>query len=195
MARAGIELMLRNADAVIVSTPFIASRYRLSHPRVHVLPDSVDFDRFYRPVAARGDDCVTIGIAGASLRADNFALVDAALHAICARHPGKVRVSFVGADVPPGWAGHPAAACEPELHDYDAHARRLPERRWDIAPLPLADHDYNAATSTIQWQEYAAAGIPSIVSDRPAYRFALHDGCDGLLVPDAPQAGSTRSTG
>ncbi|AOJ97297.1 glycosyltransferase [Burkholderia vietnamiensis] len=188
MARAGIELLLRNADAVIVSTPFIASRYRLLHPRVHVLPDSVDFDRFYRPVTARGDDCVTIGIAGASLRADNFALVDAALQAICARHPGKVRVSFVGADVPPGWAGHPAAGWEPELHDYDAHARRLPERRWDIALLPLADHDYNAGTSTIQWQEYAAAGIASIVSDRPAYRFALHDGCDGLLVPDAPQA-------
>ena len=132
--------------------------------------------------------CQAAAAAARVLAQVDTARKDAALHAICARHPGKVRVSFVGADVPPGWAGHPAAACEPELHDYDAHARRLPERRWDIALLPLADHDYNAATSTIQWQEYAAAGIPSIVSDRPAYRFALHDGCDGLLVPDAPQA-------
>ncbi|WP_322027013.1 glycosyltransferase family protein [Burkholderia sp. BCC1977] len=188
MARAGIELVLRNADAVIVSTPFVASRYRLSHPIVHVLPDSVDFARFYRPVTARGDDCVTIGIADAALRGDNFALVDAALQAICARHPGKVKMSFVGAGIPPGWAGHPAAGFEPAPHDYDAHAQRLPERRWDIALVPLADDDYNAGASTLQWQEYAAAGVVTLVSDRPAYRFALNDGCDGLLVADEPQA-------
>ncbi|PCE31166.1 glycosyltransferase family protein [Burkholderia ubonensis] len=188
MARAGIEFTLRNADAVIVSTPFAASRYRLSNPRIHVLPDSVDFVRFYRPVATRSDDCVTIGIAGASLRADNFALVDAALQAICARHPGKVKVCFAGPDAPAGWAAHPAATFEPALHDYDAYAQRLPQQRWDIALMPLADDDYHAGKSTIRWQEYAAAGIATIVSDRPAYRFALNDGCDGLLVADAREA-------
>ncbi|OJA37669.1 glycosyl transferase [Burkholderia ubonensis] len=188
MARAGIEFTLRNAAAVIVSTPFAASRYRMENPRVHVLPDSVDFVRFYRPVATRSDDCVTIGIAGAALRADNFALVDAALQAICARHPGKVKVCFAGPGTPAGWAAHPAATFEPALNDYDAYAQRLKEQRWDIALLPLADDDYHAGKSTIRWQEYAAAGIAAIVSDRPAYRFALNDGCDGLLVADAREA-------
>ncbi|KWH43942.1 glycosyltransferase [Burkholderia stagnalis] len=188
MARAGLEYALLNAAAVIVSTPFLAGRYRLSNPRVHVLPDCVDFDRFHQPVTARDDAYVTIGIAGAALRDENFALVDAALQAICARHPGKVRICFIGAHVPAGWASHPAATCAPAAADYRAYAQRLLERRWDIALLPLADTDYNAGKSTIRWQEYAAAGIATIVSDRPAYRCALDDGCDGLLVDDTAAA-------
>ncbi|RQS02625.1 glycosyltransferase family 1 protein [Burkholderia sp. Bp9002] len=188
MAHAGLDFALLNAAAVIVSTPFLASRYRLSNPRVHVLPDCVDFDRFHQPVTTRDDGYVTIGIAGAALRDENFALVDAALQAICARHPGKVRIGFIGAHVPAGWASHPAATCAPAAADYRAYAQRLLERRWDIALLPLADTDYNAGKSTIRWQEYAAAGIATIVSDRPAYRCALNDGCDGLLVADTREA-------
>ncbi len=187
-ARAGLEFVLLNAAAVIVSTPFLAGRYRLANPRVHVLPDCVDFDRFHQPVTTRDDAYVTIGIAGAALRDENFALVDAALQAICARHPGKVRIGFIGAHVPAGWASHPAATCAPAAADYRAYAQRLLERRWDIALLPLADTDYNAGKSTIRWQEYAAAGIATIVSDRPAYRCALDDGRDGLLVDDTAAA-------
>lgn len=183
----GIAYTLGNACAVVVPTPDLAHRYRPWNPRVFVLPDGVDLDLFLRPVPAHAADRVTIGVAGDALRPANFARVDAALRAVCARHAGRVAVQFFGTHAPAGWADHPAASFLPAPDAYRAYAQQLRVLDWDIALMPLADADDNAA-SAIRRQEFAAAGIAVVASDLPALRIGLNDGDDVLLAGDDPHA-------
>ncbi|WP_322089284.1 glycosyltransferase [Burkholderia sp. BCC1999] len=183
----GIAYTLGNACAVVVPTPDLANRYRPWNPRVFVLPDSVDLDLFLRPVPARADDRVTIGVAGDALLPVNFARVDAALRAVCARHAGRIAVQFFGTHLPEGWADHPAAEFRPAPDTYRAYAQQLRTLDWDIALMPLADADAYAA-SAIQRQEFAAAGIAIVASDLPAFRIGMNDGDDVLLAGDDPHA-------
>jgi len=183
----GIAFTLGNAHAIIVPTPDLARQYRPWNPNVFVLPDSVDLDLFLRAVPARGDARVTIGVAGASLLPANFARVDAALRALCERHAGRIAVQFLGAQVPAGWVDHPAAEFRPAPEGYRAYAQQLHALDWDVALMPLADTDDGAA-SVIQRQEFAAAGIAVVASDRPALRITLSDGDDALLAGDTAHA-------
>ncbi|RKU01842.1 glycosyl transferase [Burkholderia sp. Nafp2/4-1b] len=183
----GIAFTLGNAHAIIVPTPDLARQYRPWNPNVFVLPDSVDLDLFLRAVPARGNARVTIGVAGAALLPANFALVDAALRALCERHAGRIAVQFFGAQVPAGWEQHPAAEFRPAPDGYRAYAQQLRALDWDVALMPLANAD-DAAASAVQRQEFAAAGIAIVASDRPALRIALNDGDDALLAGDAAHA-------
>ncbi|UXU88004.1 glycosyltransferase family protein [Burkholderia sp. S-53] len=183
----GIAFTLGNAHAIVVPTPDLANRYRPWNPRVFVLPDSVDLDLFLRAVPARADDRVTIGVAGDALLPANFARVDAALRAVCARHAGRVAVQFLGTHAPVGWADHPAAEFRPAPAAYRAYAQQLRALDWDIALMPLADADGYAA-SAIQRQEFAAAGIAVVASDLPINRIGLNDGDDALLAGDDAHA-------
>ncbi|WP_175923745.1 glycosyltransferase family protein [Burkholderia latens] len=184
----GIAFTLGNAHAIIVPTPDLARQYRPWNPNVFVLPDSVDLELFLRPVPARRDARVTIGVAGAALLPGNFALVDTALRALCERHAGRVAVQFFGAHVPAGWEHHPAAELRPAPDEYRAYAEQLRALDWDVALMPLAADAGDGATGAIQRQEFAAAGIAVVASDRPALRVMLNDGDDALLAGDATRA-------
>ncbi|MBY4696400.1 glycosyltransferase [Burkholderia latens] len=186
-ALAGIAFTIGNAHAIVVPTPDLARQYRPWNPNVFVLPDSVDLELFLRPVRACNDTRVTIGVAGAALLPDNFALVDAALRAACARHPGRIAVQFFGAHVPAGWEQHPASEFVHAPEGYRAYAQQLRTLEWDVALMPLADTDDGAA-SAIQRQEFAAAGIALVASDRPALRAELDDGDDVLFAGNAAHA-------
>lgn len=48
---------------------------------------------------------------------------------------------------------------------------------------PLADIPFNYAKSAIRAVEYAALGIPAMVTDVPVYRDFVHDGWTGWLIP------------
>jgi glycosyltransferase involved in cell wall biosynthesis len=186
--KAGIEFAVKNSRAVVVSTHFLANKYRTKNSRIHVLPNYLDFDRFYREVPDGENDQITIGLLGTSIQGPNFALVEAALQAICGRYPGRIKIYFMGWALPDGWENHPAVHFVPFVHEYRTYAERLLEMQWDIALVPLVDDDFNHSKSAIKWLEYAAAGIAPVFSDVSVYRDVVHHGRTGLLVPNAPDA-------
>jgi glycosyltransferase involved in cell wall biosynthesis len=186
--KAGIEFAVKNSRAVVVSTPFLADKYRAMNPHIHILPNYLDFDRFYRRVPDGQSDQITIGLLGTSIQGPNFALVEAALRTVCERYPGKINIYFMGWKLPAGWENHPAVQFLPFVHEYRTYAERLLEMQWDIALVPLIDDDFNHSKSAIKWLEYAAAGIAPVFSDVSVYRDVVHQGRTGLLVPDAPDA-------
>jgi glycosyltransferase involved in cell wall biosynthesis len=188
--KAGIEYTVQNAQAVVVSTPFLADKYRAMNPRIHVLPNYLDFGRFYRPVpdSENENDQITIGLLGTSIQGPNFALVEAALRAVCERYPGKIKIHFVGWELPAGWENHPAVQYSPFVHEYQAYAELLLGMQWDIALVPLVDDDFNHSKSAIKWLEYAAAGIAPVFSDVVVYSNVVEAGRTGLLVRETPDA-------
>lgn len=184
----GIEYAIRHANAVVVSTQFIADKYKTLNPNVHVLINFLDFDRFYRPVPLQSGEKISIGLVGTSLMPYNFALVDAVLRSLCERYPGRIRLCCIGHEVPPGWHGHPALEFQPVLHDYHDYVDWMLAQRLDIALIPLVDDAFNSSKSVIKWMEYSAAGLVSVFSNVSTYRTVVDSGRNGLLVEDKPEA-------
>ncbi|WP_229297013.1 glycosyltransferase family 4 protein [Herbaspirillum sp. CAH-3] len=188
--KTGIEYAVKYARAVVVSTEFLAAKYRDLNPAVHVLPNYIDFDLFYRPVPQRqpADGRINIGLLGSSIQPSNFALVDAALRALVERYGDRLHFDFVGWECPQGWAGHPLATFHTFVHQYVDYAARLREWNWDIALIPLASDEYNECKSYIKWLDYSAAGIASVFSDVSVYNQVVTHDVTGLLIPHSSDA-------
>ncbi|MFY0100040.1 hypothetical protein ABTQ08_21485, partial [Acinetobacter baumannii] len=83
---------------------FLAAKYRELNAAVHVLPNYIDFDLFYRPVpqSTAPDGRINIGLLGSSIQPSNFALVDQALRALVERYGTRLHIDFVGWECPQG---------------------------------------------------------------------------------------------
>lgn len=185
----GIEHSVRHAQAVVVSTPFLAEKYRQLNSNVHVLQNYLDYDIFQRPVPLKEKgEQIIIGLLGSSIQPSNFALVNQALHTICERYGDKVRIDFVGWHCPQGWEHHPNARFISFIHEYEKYAMQLKEMAWDIALIPLAHDEYNQCKSFVKWLDYSAAGIVSIFSDVSVYNAVVTHEQTGLLMPNSGQA-------
>ncbi len=184
----GIEYVAERAQAIVVPNAFLAGRYRHLNKNVCVLPDDIDYGRFYRPVPLAAKKTVTIGLSGSALLAPNFALVEPALRSLCATYAGMLKLVFMGASVPHGWRDHPAVEFVPFIPAYQTYAERLLEMEWDIALVPLFGDSVNYGKSPVKWLEYAAAGIVAVCSDIAVYRERIAHGATGLLAADAGDA-------
>lgn len=184
----GIEYTVKRAKAVVVSTQFLAEKYRPLNPTVHVLPNYIDYDIFYRPVPQRTDGKITIGLLGSSIQPSNFALVDDALRALIELYGTRLHIYFVGWECPKGWENHPQSTFLSFVHEYVNYAAQLKEWNWDIALIPLAADEYNQCKSYIKWLDYSAAGIASIFSDVSVYNQVVTHDSTGLLMPNSDQA-------
>lgn len=60
--------------------------------------------------------------------------------------------------------------------DYDRFLATLAEMDWDWGLSPLRPGRFNEAKTDTKWVEYAAAGIPCLVSRHPVYESCLEDG-------------------
>lgn len=184
----GIEFAARNAKAIVVSTRFLAEKYRRLNAEVHVLPNYLDVDIFHRDVPPIQQETVTIGLLGSSIQPSNFALVDKALQALCKRYGTRLKIYFVGWECPAGWQNHPNAEFLSFIHEYENYAEQLKQWNWDIALIPLAKDEYNQCKSYIKWLDYSAAGIASIFSDVSVYNEVVTHNVTGFLLPNAAQA-------
>lgn len=181
----GIEYAVTHAHAVVVSTPYLADKYRPMNSAIHVLKNYLDVDLFYRPVPRKKkSDNITIGLLGSSIQPSNFALVDQALHALCDKYKERLTIHFVGWECPKGWENHPNARFHTFIHAYVDYAVWLKEVAWDIALIPLAQDDYNQCKSSVKWLDYSAAGIASIFSDVSVYSDVVTHNKTGYLLPN-----------
>jgi len=186
--KAGIEYTVKHAKAVVVSTQFLAEKYRPLNPNVHILPNFIEYDMFYRPVPQRRDGNITIGLLGSSIQPSNFALVDKALRTLVEQYGARLHIYFVGWECPKGWENHPQTTFLSFVHEYVNYAAQLKEWNWDIALIPLASDEYNQCKSYIKWLDYSAAGIASIFSDVSVYNQVVTHDHTGLLMPNSDQA-------
>jgi len=89
----------------------------------------------------------------------------------------RTRVHLYGELNPIGW---PRVLRTPWNPDVPAYYRAL---SMSVGIGPLADIPFNYAKSAVRAVEYAALGIPCILTDVPAYRSYVHSGYSGWLIP------------
>jgi len=166
-------VIVRAADAVICSTPELASRYASENKNVHVVPNSVDAADWSEMHPLRFDETLRVGWAAGLNHAQDASLVEPALR-WASKQPG-VEVLIMGHD--PGWDFE--YTLEPFTPSIQTYRDLL--SMFDIGLAPVRPSVMNQPKSDLKWMEYAMAGVPTIASDCLPYR-TIRNGDDGLLV-------------
>ncbi|HET8757266.1 MAG TPA: glycosyltransferase [Solirubrobacteraceae bacterium] len=155
-----MELNMRAADGLIVSTDFLAQRYRSLNGNVWVCRNGLDLGR-YNVTPPRGGDTVTIGWAGGTGHRE--AMVPW-LNAVGRVMAARANVRFMS-------VGEPfASVIEPQFGPQRALSLPFSElesypcamANFDIALAPATNTNFYRAKSDLRWLEASALSTPAI---------------------------------
>lgn len=173
---------MRSADAVTVSTPYLAdvirAEYGVTAP-VHVVPNCLEREALELPPVNQAGP-VAIGWAGSDTHRGDFEHVRGPLRRFFTAHR-DVSMTFMGADYG-RLVGSPAGRVLPWLPVWDGPAAYMWRLDWQIGLAPLANTQFNRCKSALKALEYAARGIVVVASDVEPYRRFVQHGVTGFLV-------------
>jgi GT2 family glycosyltransferase/glycosyltransferase involved in cell wall biosynthesis len=188
-----VQLMLRHATQVWVSTPALAQSIASVRDDAVVLPNALD-ERLWllppRPPRPPGSP-LRILCMGTQTHGGDFALIQPGLERLKDVFGDRVTIDMLGVtgrgDLP-SWINR--LSMTPNGHaSYPGFVNWITQQpAWDIGLAPLADTAFNRGKSSIKTLDYAALGMPVLASDVAAYRGSLADGAGGMLLPNEPHA-------
>jgi processive 1,2-diacylglycerol beta-glucosyltransferase len=200
-----IDFCLRQAHAVLVTTPALNNRLASYNPHILILPHALD-ERLLvchssSPLSLQGRGVggegrpITIGYMGTPTHDDDLQLVLPAIRSICHRHAGRVEFQLIGtvrdeatkkllADLPIHYV-----PLDPRETEYPLFMLWFTANtRWDIAISPLRDTPFNRCKSDIKFLDYAAIAAAGIFSRCPAYSATVQHQVTGWLAANTPDA-------
>jgi glycosyltransferase involved in cell wall biosynthesis len=182
-----VERLLRAASAVWVSTPRLRDRITRRGSKAVVVPNALD-ERLWTdppPIRPTRHGPVRVLFMGTATHDVDFALVMPALTRLHQTFADRISFDLIGVTVRhdlPEWAHSVSRPAIANL-SYPAFVNWMSQLpAWDIGIAPLAETPFNDSKSAIKAMDYAALGLAIVTSDVAAYRDALADGVDGLLV-------------
>jgi glycosyltransferase involved in cell wall biosynthesis len=177
--------MMAQADAVQVSTQWLADRYRERVKRIHVVPNMVELASWPRADRLRRDGLFKVIWAGSPSHAGDLELIVPVMGEFLKRH-AEARLVLFGQEIKdtrlPAGQVETIPWCELEEYPF-----KLAEVNADVALAPLADVPFNHGKSNLRILQYWATGYPVIASDVGPYAESINRGgnCDGILC-DSP---------
>ena len=163
-ARFWVEIAMREADLLVVSTKNLKNVYEKYNDNIFVNKNTVDF-RFWDFTNAWGkSDKTVIGWAGASGHTLDMGLIEGPVKEIKKKWGDKVEFVAFGAEKPDFFDKHVDWV---NLRDYP---KKLASLGFDIGIAPLRDNLYNRGKSNLRWLEYSALKIPTVASDVEPFR-------------------------
>ncbi len=190
-ASAHLKKALPLFSGVITSTVPLSEKVRtlVSEPTpVHLFPNFLPLSLWQTlsRLPKNQDAPISIGFSGTVAHIEDLKLIESALLRIAHEFSGRVEIVL--------WGAHTEnlRACDAvrivkswvEYFDYPA---ALAELGLDIGIAPLADTEFNRCKSDLKFLEYAALGIPAVVSD--VAPFAQVKAADAaLVVPNDAEA-------
>ena len=174
-----IRNMMGLADAVQVSTSWLASRYSEHSRKIHVVPNMIELSAWPSAPKLRKDGIFKILWAGSASHAGDLREVLPALVQFAKVHP-DAKVVFFGQELKDAEIPHGQLENIPwcEFEDYPF---RLAEVDADVSIAPLADIRFNLGKSNLRILQMWATGYPVIASSVGPYAETVEHGLNGLL--------------
>lgn len=174
---------LREADAVIVSTPYLKEVYSEFNDHIYVVPNSIDFEVWGKASRKHNKGKITIGWMGGATHEADLEIAIPAIKELTAKYP-QVEFYFLhGASK--AIRGIKGVRINNKFARIDQYAKYVAAAGFDIGMAPLVDNAFNRAKSNLRWLEYSALGIPCVASNVGHFAETIHDGSDGMLC-DTP---------
>jgi processive 1,2-diacylglycerol beta-glucosyltransferase len=195
-----VELFLRRADVVVVTTPALRDRVSSYNLNTAVLRNALD-ERLLvggagspeRPWGRSGEK--VIGYMGTRSHDADLMMVLPALRGLARRRPGEFEIQLVGVAASPetvtALGDLPVRLVEPEPEEVEYPLFMLwfsSQLAWDIAIAPLRNTPFGRCKSDIKFLDYSAIGAVSVCSRGPAYEGSVRPGETGWLAEDDPAA-------
>lgn len=165
---------LKEADLVTVTTPKLAEYARYYNPKVAVLPNCINFERWWR-LPLKPNNRLRVGWSGGVSHYEDWYSIKEPLNRLMREH--QFTLVMAGSFFP-GLVDEDNKHLI-ELHDwvpFKGHSYRMMCLHLDIALVPLADLPFNHFKSAIKWYEMSAMGVPSIVAQVTPYKEEVEDG-------------------
>jgi glycosyltransferase involved in cell wall biosynthesis len=177
--------LLREADRVTVSTPFLRDRCLRLNPDVEVLPNCINPARFGPPGKRPDNDVVTIGCWGLPTHARDLASIILPFRAALGKIRPMARVVFCGiyrnSRLQDAFEGCGRLERLEPVPEYAAFLQLMAGQRWDIGLAPLIRGEHADCKADIKLLEYGGFGIAGVFSRHPAY-VTVEDGITGLIA-------------
>lgn len=188
---------LRNADAVMVSTPHLGELYTQFNNDVYVIENSLDFkgDRKFvgwDKVSVRKHKGIRIGWIGGRAHFDDLMLVAPVLREILLKNP-EVTLCLVNSALKAscqllniaypfeGFNNVHYADRSVAINRYASFAASF---GFDIGIAPLVDCNFNRSKSNLRWLEYSALKIPTVATDISHFSQSIESGKTGFLIKE-----------
>lgn len=181
-----IENFIRYADAVTVSTEYLAKLVSKYNQNIYILPNSINVNEwakhFEEKQSVKKDGKIRIGYAGSQTHYKDVYMVRQVLPDVLRKNPNTV-LKLMGFDF------HNLFKEEFKgLENRIEFVKWLPIQDYpkgfydiDIGIAPLFYNDFNRAKSNIKFLEYSAMGIPTVATDIDPYH-CIKDGETGYLI-------------
>jgi len=174
---------MREADGVIVSTPYLKELYSEFNDNIYVVPNCIDFDVWGRTKRKASKGRVVIGWAGGASHNDDLAIVEPAVDYILKKYP-KVEFKFVHG-ISPALRKRKVKHIS-KFARIDKYPQFIASQGFDIGIAPLVDNAFNRGKSNLRWLEYSALGVPTVASSVGHFEETIIDGQDAMLC-ESPQ--------
>ena len=179
-----VERALDEADWVSVSTERLGQALAAPGRRWHVVPNHAAAAGAApvpptAPAVAGGAATVLLAASDAVATGPAFE----ALHQLQAERGTALRIVAVGPVAESARAAGLVVDARPVM-PRDAFLALAASLHDAVAVIPIDDSAFSAGKSAVKWFDFAAAGLPTLMSDRPPYADVVEPGRSGWLVAD-----------
>ncbi len=181
--QAAVMAMMTQADAVQVSTRWLAARYSDLAKRIQVVPNMVELTAWPRAERLHHEGRWRVLWAGSPSHSGDLDLVTPALAAFAKAHR-DVNIVFFGQSP----KGDEIPVDQVEVVDwceFEEYPTRLAAIDADVAIAPLVDVPFNRGKSNVRILQYWATGYPVIASDVEPHKGSISQGVNGILAQNA----------
>lgn len=186
---------MRNAEAMIVTTPHLKEVYSSVNENVYVVPNSLDFkgDRKFvgwDKVSVRKHKGLRIGWIGGRSHFTDLMMVAPPLASLL-RERKDVTLCLVNSAIKQSCSALKKEYPFEGLKNVLVADRSVPINRYasfmasfgfDIGIAPLVDCNFNRSKSNLRWLEYSALKIPCVASSVDHFTSSIDHGETGFLV-------------
>jgi len=174
---------LKEADMVTVTTEKLAEYARQYNKNVVILPNSIDFDQWWK-LPLKPNKQLRVGWSGGISHYEDWYSIKEPLNKMLRKY--KFKLVMVGT----GFKG----IIDKDLRylveeygwiDFGGHSFRMMCMNLDVAIIPLSDLPFNHYKSAIKFHEMSAMGVPSIVADFGPYSNEIASGNVAWRYKDA----------
>jgi glycosyltransferase involved in cell wall biosynthesis len=188
---------MKEADAIMVTTPHLGETYLNINPEVYVIENSLDFkgDRKFvgwDKVSVRKHKGTRIGWIGGRAHFDDLMMISPVLKEVLWKHEDvtlvlinsaiKESCKLLGKEYPfEGLQNVHYADRSVPINRYASFASSF---GFDIGLAPLVDCNFNRSKSNLRWLEYSALKIPTIATGISHFNQSIKPWEDGILIEE-----------
>jgi len=172
---------IRQADGLIVSTPYLAGMYKDENPNIFVIPNSIDFQE-WKHLGGRKHDRFRIGWVGGATHSSDLEMIAPALQEVLAKYKDAWFYCIHG--VPNSFKTWKKTYWTHRWAPINLYPKFVASFKFDIGIAPLEDNNFNRGKSNLRWLEYSALKIPTVASPLPDFTRVIRHGETGFIARD-----------